>query len=159
MTVSDTPRPAATVQPVDHAASHRKHHLRVLTACTVIVGLALSLRTRADQRVEFAWLSGFPLPETCASRGLFDVECAGCGLTRSFIALADGDFAGAFGFNRTGWLLACGLLIQFPYRLHLLHHLRTRGLPEPGPGWLKPVFAWTLIAALFGNWALKILGI
>ena len=153
MTESDTP------PPVDHTASHRKHHLRVLILCAAVVVLALSLQTRADQRVEFAWLSGFPLPETCVSRKLFDVECAGCGLTRSFIALADGDFGRAFRFNRTGWLLACGLLIQFPYRLNLLHHLRTRGLPEPGPGWLTPVFTWTLIAALFGNWALKLLGI
>ena len=38
-------------------------------------------------------------------------------------------------------------------------HIRTRGLPEPVPEWVKLVFVWTLIVALVGNWLLKILGI
>jgi hypothetical protein len=56
-------------------------------------------------------------------------------------------------------MLACAMLIQFPYRLFLLHHLKTHGLPEPVPEWLKLTFSWTLIAALIGNWLLKILAI
>jgi len=145
--------------PRDPVVLRRVHHRNMLIASSLVVVLALTLETRSDQRVEFAWLRGVAMPETCASRSLFDVECPGCGLTRSFIALAAGDLAEAFQLNRTGWLLAFGLLIQFPYRLYLLHHIRTRGLPEPGGGWLKLAFSWTLIVALIGNWALKILGI
>ena len=146
-------------EPVDHVTLRRKHHRNLLIVCTLVLVLAVTLQTRSDQRVEFAWLPGLPMPETCASRSVFDVECPGCGLTRSFIALAAGDFPEAFQLNRTGWMLAAALLIQFPYRLYLLHHIRTRGLPEPVPEWLKLAFSWTLIAALIGNWALKILGI
>ena len=151
---------SATAQPPrDPVELRRLHHRNMLIVCSLVVVLALTLETRTDQLVEFSWLRGVPMPETCASRSLFDVECPGCGLTRSFIAIASGDFSNAFQLNRTGWLLALGLLIQFPYRLYLLYHIRTRGLPEPGANWLKLVFSWALIVALIGNWALKILGI
>jgi len=146
-------------EPVDHVTLRCKHHRNILTICALIVVLALTLQTRSDQRIEFAWLPGVPMPETCASRSMFDFECPGCGLTRSFIAIAAGDFSDAFRLNRTGWLLAIAMLIQFPYRLYLLRRIKTHGLPEPVPGWLKLAFSWTLIAALIGNWALKILGI
>ena len=146
-------------KPVDHKALRRNHHRNMLILCTTVVILALTLQTRADQRVEFAWLPGVPMPESCASRSIFDVECPGCGLTRSFIAIARGSLSAAFQQNRTGWLLACGLLIQFPYRVWMLYHVRTRGLPEPVPERLKLAFFWILIVALIGNWLLKILGI
>ena len=146
-------------KPVDREALRRNHHRNMLILCTTVVILALTLQTRADQRVEFAWLPGVPMPESCASRSIFDVECPGCGLTRSFIAIARGSLSAAFQQNRTGWLLACGLLIQFPYRVWMLHHVRTRGLPEPVPERLKLVLVWILIVALIGNWLLKILGI
>ena len=146
-------------KPVDHEALRRNHHRNMLILCTTVVILALTLQTRADQRVEFAWLPGVPMPESCASRSIFDIECPGCGLTRSFIAIARGSLSAAFQQNRTGWLLACGLLIQFPYRVWMLYHVRTRGLPEPVPERLKLAFVWILIVALIGNWLLKILGI
>ncbi|MEC9009835.1 MAG: hypothetical protein VX877_11285, partial [Planctomycetota bacterium] len=64
-------------KPVDYEALRRNHHRNVLILCTTVVILALTLQTRADQRVEFAWLPGVPMPETCASRSIFDVECPG----------------------------------------------------------------------------------
>ena len=146
-------------KPVDHEALRRNHHRNMLILCTTVVILALTLQTRADQRVEFAWLPGVPMPESCASRSIFDIECPGCGLTRSFIAIARGSLSAAFQQNRTGWLLACALLIQFPYRVWMLYHVRTRGLPEPVPERLKLAFVWILTVALIGNWLLKILGI
>ena len=146
-------------KPVDREALRRNHHRNMLILCTTVVILALTLQTRADQRVEFMWLPGVPMPESCASRSIFNVECPGCGLTRSFIAIARGSLSAAFQQNRTGWLLACGLLIQFPYRVWMLFHVRTRGLPEPVPQRLKLAFVWILIVALVGNWLLKILGI
>lgn len=135
------------------------HHRNMLLASSAILLLAISLRTRADQRVEFAWLPNWPMPETCASRGMFNVECPGCGLTRSFIALAAGDLADAWRMNRAGWLLAVAVLCQFPYRLATIRQLKLRGFPEPLPAWLKTGSSWTLIAAVIVNWGLKIVGI
>lgn len=157
--MSDPVTTETEVARVDPARLRCNHHRNILVICTVVVVIAVTLQTRSDQRVEFAWLPGVPMPQTCASRIIFDVDCPGCGLTRSFIALAAGDFSNAFQQNRTGWLLAVALLIQFPYRLYLFRHTKTHGLPEPFPGWLTPAFTWTLLVALIGNWALKILGI
>tara|TARA_B100000029_G_scaffold228842_1_gene226463 strand:- start:505 stop:1041 length:537 start_codon:yes stop_codon:yes gene_type:complete len=145
--------------PGDRIGRRVAHHRNMLLAAAAVLLLAISLRTRADQRVEFVWLPGWPMPETCASRGVFNVECPGCGLTRSFIALAAGDLADAWRMNRTGWLLAVAVLCQFPYRLATIRQLKLSGFPEPLPPWLKSGFSWTLIAALIINWGLKIVGI
>ena len=136
-----------------------RHHLTVLLICLAVVTLSFLLRTRPDQLVEFRWFPGYPLPETCMSRSVFEVDCPGCGLTRSFIAIARGDWSLAWHLNRTGWLLAATVLIQIPYRLRQIDHLKQAGLPEPGSHMLKSLFSWTLIFALVANWTLKLLGI
>ncbi|MFW5966275.1 MAG: DUF2752 domain-containing protein [Persicimonas sp.] len=39
------------------------------------------------------------LPSVCVSRWLFDVKCHGCGMTRAFSSLLEGDFAAAARYN------------------------------------------------------------
>jgi hypothetical protein len=96
------------------------------------------------------------LPTVCASRLLFGVECPGCGLTRSFVALAAGDFAESFRFNRIGWLIAFAVLLQIPYRIFALRELRGGVVVE------RPWLAWLgyfLLAALILNWVLRLIGL
>jgi len=47
----------------------------------------------------------------CIFRELFDIECWGCGMTRSIIALLHGDFSRSFSFHRFGLVVLC--LITF----------------------------------------------
>ena len=94
------------------------------------------------------------LPNLCGSRSLFGVECPGCGLTRSFIALAGGDLTKSLQFHRLGWLLTVAIVAQFPYRTHALLELRHRVVERTWPKW----FGNFLIAALIINWALKMSG-
>lgn len=134
----------------------RNHHRVMLTIYAVVVVLAFLLQVRADQRVEFFFLPDVPLPESCASRSLFDLDCPGCGLTRSFIYLAAGRFFDSWSANRIGWLLLLAVLIQIPYRLLALNKI-DRGQEAPFANWHTP-FSAILIVALIGNWVLKVAG-
>lgn len=137
----------------------RGRHRDMLTIASVVVCLAFLLRVRPDQKIEFFFAPGWTCPETCLSRSLWNFECAGCGLTRSFIHLASGDLKASISIHRVGWLLALATAIQIPYRIFMLRWLRARGLPEPVPRMLNWLVAAVLIAALLVNWLLKLIGI
>jgi hypothetical protein len=86
---------------------------------------------------------------------MFGIDCPGCGLTRSFVALAGGEFRQSFNFNRVGWLLALAVAAQLPYRAYAIWELQHRAVPRPWLAWL----GYLVIAALVINWLLKISGI
>lgn len=134
----------------------RERHQAMLWLCTAIIFLACLLEVRPDQRVQMRWGLLSPLPELCVSRTWFGIECPGCGLTRSFVALSRGQLRQAWQLNRFSWLLAIALLAQFPYRLWHLWQLRNR-LPasSPWPDWI----AVGLLALLITNWGLRLVGI
>ena len=81
-----------TSPPTSGGAPTRRRHLEMLFLVTAIVVLAPTLQVQADQRVALFFLPDFPLPETCLSKTLWGIPCPGCGLTRSFIYLAHGDW-------------------------------------------------------------------
>ena len=131
----------------------RRRHWFMLLVSSAVVLLALLLRVRPDQRVEFAWLPGVPLPQTCLSRAWFGIECPGCGLTRSFIYLAHGDWRASLAEHRLGWLFVLATLIQFPYRIAAL--VRKDGLVVSLR--LTSCFGYALIVLLIANWVLNVL--
>ena len=131
----------------------------MLLIATIIVVLSFVLQVRSDQRVELRFLPDYPFPETCLSRSMWGIACPGCGLTRSFILLVRGQFAESFAVNRTGWLLAVAVLVQFPYRLFMLRQLARHGYPEPDWHLATTVFSAVLIAALVVNWGLALIGL
>ena len=134
----------------------RTHHQTLLAVYAMVVVLAFSLHVRSDQRVEFFFLPGVALPESCISRSVFETDCPGCGLTRSFIHLAAGNLAESWSANRVGWLLLTAVLIQFPYRILALRNL-TRDQEPPFTRW-HTAFSTLLIIALISNWLLKTAG-
>lgn len=137
----------------DRPARRRRHIEMLIVAVVVVVG-AFVLRVRPDRRVEVRFVPGLPLPETCLSRSLFGVTCPGCGLTRSVVALAQGDGATSWAMHRLGWLMAVSILAQFPYRLYCL------AAGDCGPALRKAcvAFGWLLIVLLVGNWVGLLLG-
>lgn len=130
----------------------RRHHRQMLLIAAAIVVLSFLLDVRSDQRVTPRELPDFPIPETCGSRALFDVKCPGCGLTRSFIHLARGDWRASLAIHRLGWLLALAVLIQFPYRLFSLKRVEAAAAMRTVARW----FGYFLIAMLVGNWVLDV---
>jgi hypothetical protein len=130
----------------------RRHYEMLLISLAVVV-LALAFQVRPDERVVVSGWADYPLPPTCMSREWFGVKCPGCGLTRSFVYLAQGDWTAAWQAHRLGWLMAAAVLLQFPYRIIAL----CRGGRSPLGHWLPKLFGYALIALLVGNWLLELL--
>jgi hypothetical protein len=120
----------------------------VLVVSVMVIVLALLLRVRADGQVVVGGLADYPLPPTCMSYALFGVKCPGCGLTRSLVHVAHGEWEASWRMHRVGGLLASVILLQFPYRIW---SLRRRGRPPLGVR-LPAVVGWVLIALLLVNW-------
>ena len=139
------------------SALRRSRDVSLLLVAVAIILLSLTLRVRADQRIEFLGLSGLTAPETCGLRMLFGLECPGCGLTRGFIRMATGDWSGAIVLNRVTPLLALAVLLQIPYRLALL--LAWPPALRFGDSVWSTACGWVLIVALFANWLLTLLGL
>ncbi|NOX56297.1 MAG: DUF2752 domain-containing protein [Planctomycetes bacterium] len=126
----------------------------MLAVAVTVVLLSCLLRVRSDERVEFRFFPGHPLPEVCGMRRFFGAQCPGCGLTRSFIYLAEGNWRASLAEHRLGWLFALAVLLQFPYRLAALRwtdrELLGRCLPD--------LFGYGLLALLFADWVLRTIG-
>jgi hypothetical protein len=138
----------------DHHESRKRHRDMLGMACAV-VAFSIALSVQSGQCVAFRFLPGYALPSTCLSHSLFGVDCPGCGLTRSFVYLAHGDWQHSWQMHRLGWLLALAVLLQFPYRLIALG----RDTDQPLGRWLPWAFSMTLIVLLIGNWVLQQLGV
>ena len=126
----------------------RERHRFMLIACSI--ALALSFVLRLDDGGAVAAKS-WSLPPLCGSRALFGIECPGCGLTRSWVALAHGDLQRSLAFHRLGWLMFAAAAAQLVYRPWMIYQLRTKLPAHRWPTW----FGYFLIAALFANWMLK----
>ena len=124
-------------------------HREMLAVVSAVVVLAFLLRTQPDGRVAFWGFSRYPLPHTCMTRSLFGIDCPACGLTRSMIHLAQGDWAAATRAHRLGLMMAFAMLVQFPYRLYGLQKRDRRPLGRIAPA----LFGYALILGLIGNWA------
>ncbi len=117
-------------------------------ACGILV-LAAILDTRGGTQVVIPVL-GLPLPELCYARRWLGMECPGCGLTRSFIAMMHGDLADAWRYNAAGFLIFVAVVCQIPYRGWHLSHQRF-GTSAPRLAWLA--WIWVAIgAALVIQW-------
>ncbi|MCA9079914.1 MAG: DUF2752 domain-containing protein [Planctomycetaceae bacterium] len=115
--------------------------------------LTFVLRTFPDGRVGLSGLPQFPLPELCGSRALFGVDCPGCGLTRSILALGRGDWSRSVQYHRIGWIMALAIALQIPYRLYYLITRPNQPRDVTLANWLGTL----LITLLIGNWAVAML--
>lgn len=136
---------------VDWSAARGCHWF--FLALAVFIGVMALLLDVRDDRVAVAGLPDYPLPHLCMSRSLFGLSCPGCGLTRSFIHLAHGDWQAAWRVHRLGWLVAAVVLFQLPYRAWLLAGRRS-GLPTR----FVQCYAAVVVALLLINWCFGLVG-
>lgn len=102
---------------------------------------------------QFYW----PFPHACMSRRLFDIDCPGCGLTRSTIKTFQGHWMAGFKRHHWGWLAALVLILQIPYRI-----LSLSGSSMVRQAWLEQGLAksvsWgipLLALVITGEWILQ----
>ena len=129
-----------------------RHREMLVIACAVIIASFL-LRVHAEDRVCVLGLSEWIVPPLCVSREWFGVTCPGCGLTRSFIFLAQGDWQAAWTAHRLGWLLATCVVLQIPYRILGLYRPQKALIPLKARHWISLI----LIGLLIGNWMVGLL--
>lgn len=88
-----------------------------LILCSAIVVAAFSLEVRGSEQVGSAFGPDFVLPSLCLYRNFLGLDCPGCGLTCSFIYLAQGDLRASWEMHYLGWLFALIVAGQIPYRI------------------------------------------
>lgn len=142
------PQWPADDDPEPPGGSPARRHREVLALSLAALILSFAMVELPGGRVAVRGLTDYPLPPSCAARSLLGIRCPGCGLTRSFIHLAEGDWRASWRSHRLGWLMAALVVFQVPYRL-----LALRRPDRPLiPGRWRAAVAGALIALLIANW-------
>lgn len=133
----------------------RRDQKTFLIACLSIVLASFALNPSPTRDAGVSIL-GFSLPSTCPSYIFFKTPCPGCGMTRSFVATAHGQFHNAFAHHRVGPFFFLFVFLHIPYRLYLFN----RG-PIPLPRWitfLEQTIPLLFLLAILTNWVFLISG-
>ena len=131
-------------------------HWVLLLLCAVVLLLAAVMSVRGGRQVFLPGV-GVAVPELCTAKRFLGIDCPGCGMTRSFIALAHGDVRGAWSYNPAGvWLFAI-VAFQVPYRALQLARVYS-GRREISLGYLMHGALVVLAVGLVGQWAARFLG-
>ena len=128
-------------------------HLTTLILCGGVI-IASALLEVDGTRVVLPGTE-IALPGICWFRRLLDMNCPGCGLTRSFISLAHGSWSAAWHFNAAGPLLFALVVSQIPYQSCQLWRLR-RGLSPWRLGATATIPVVVFAGALFAQWLIRV---
>lgn len=96
--------------------------------------LFLALVFAAHIAAAFVWRAAYGLGGSdpiCWLRGWVGIECPFCGMTRSFVAVAGGDLAGAVHMHPGGPLLAAFMLVSLAW-------IAAAWIRRTPPVWLRP---------------------
>jgi hypothetical protein len=119
-------------------------HWLILTLATGVVAASFVLQVSDKQSVVVPLVEQ-PFPGVCTFKRIVGVDCPGCGMTRSFVSLAHGQWALAWQFNPVGFLFFPVVAFQIPYRILQLVRIR-RGQRE----WsLVGIDQWVLVIIAF----------
>jgi hypothetical protein len=124
----------------------------VLAAACAACALAFALAELPGGRVAFRSLPTLRLPQSCWARSWLGINCAACGLTRSIIHLAEGDFPTSWHSHRLGSLCALLIVLQIPYRAIALYRPDCATLNLR----LQAMLWYALIVLVLGNWLVDV---
>ena len=114
---------AAAAERIRRARRSTDRWLLVLSLGVVLASVVLTPSTEAVS------LFGWTVPPLCVFSALFDLECFGCGLTRSFTYMGHGDVRGALELHLLGPILYILVVAQVPLRSWRLWRDRSVGVP------------------------------
>lgn len=103
---------------------------------------------------ECVQLFGYNMPIICLHKTLNGYNCPGCGLTRSFVCFAHGQFKESFNFHRIGIVIYLFFAFQIVYRLYIIK-FHSKGINK-NIVYFNSYFSVVCIIALFLNWIYNI---
>jgi hypothetical protein len=129
------------------------HGLLAAISLGVIV-MAATMRSAGPSDV---FLPGMKvaLPELCLTKSILGVPCPGCGMTRSFIAIAHGQWRRAWNFNPASFLMFAFIAGQIPWRLCQIRRLRNHQEELDPTVFYVPMVV--MVVLLFAQWVVKML--
>lgn len=139
------------LKPKDQPSLSKKTHLTyvILFAMLILLPFLFSFQKGEVNKVTFF---KFKIPSPCITKNVFKRDCPGCGLTRSFVKIAQGEFREAFRFNRISILLYIFFISAMAFHAYCLYKL-----PNPIPeklGRTKRIFSNLMIFFILANWLL-----
>lgn len=142
----------SSLEQVSTPASSSGSDWLILAGCIGILFLAAVLEVNAGERVVVP-AGNVELPDVCMLRRLANVNCPGCGLTRGFIHMMNGNFATSWRVNAAGWLAFLAVCVQIPYRIVQLWRC-FRGRPRWDASRLVGIW-WLFPITLLGQWIVR----
>jgi hypothetical protein len=136
----------------------RIEHLWILGLSLVAIAGAYILDLSPEGAVNFTSDHfGFhlQLPETCMNRRILGISCPGCGLTRSFVAVAHGNIRMAVNANMMGPALFFLCWLQIPYRILRYSGYALSLEARPQLSRAADMVIWILLFGLVFAWLLK----
>lgn len=130
------------------------YRLAMMLIAVAVVLLAGVLTIGGDQTEVVVPLLGWPLPPLCTLKRYTGLDCPGCGLTRSFIALAHGDSRGSLTYNPAGVLWFVLIAAQIPWHAWQLVRL-SRQRSAIDPGWWGHGLLLGAAFALICQWVVR----
>lgn len=132
-----------------------RSHVIFLVTAALVLWLTMFLDLNRKGQVVLPVLE-LALPSACSFQRLTGYDCAGCGLTRSFLCISRGQLRQACSFNPAGPLIFALVVAQLPYRMTQILRIRCGQAPLRFPG--AAGMLWFVVAALLGQWIVRALG-
>jgi hypothetical protein len=126
-----------------------------LSAGVIVLSMLLSLGSEREQVL--LPVINQPLPPLCQLKMLTGIDCPGCGLTRSFIALGHGQWGESFRFNPAGPLWFAFIALQIPYQALQLRRI-TLGQRPLDLTWWGQGLIYAGLTALILQWVVRQFG-
>ncbi|MBI5251316.1 MAG: DUF2752 domain-containing protein [Desulfomonile tiedjei] len=131
---------------------NRAEHLWLLAISAAVLVASAWLQFGKDSCLMFPvplTENQIALMDTCLSRRVLGISCPGCGLTRSFVAMAHGETRAAFRYNPMGPILFVVCCFQIPYRLAAYFgNARMKGIEDR-----VGIVTWLIVGGLLIFWA------
>ncbi len=127
-------------------------HVIVCAGCSLIILLSFLLATPNYQQVTLGSVS---IPELCTFKRFSAIGCPGCGMTRGFICISQGNWELAWYLNPASFLMYGLIAYQIPYRLIQLARIHAGWRPFSEAWILKFLIATAII--LLGQWILRLI--
>lgn len=102
----------------------RNERRSLLLICGAILFLSSALGINANGQVYLPPFEQFGLPAMCATKVLFHLDCAGCGITRSLVSIGHGNWRAGLAFHPAGLALYGFLWAQVIVQFAALRRLK-----------------------------------